>query len=1473
MLNNFLNGFLKKISVPKPSLNLISLVKDKVVFLLLCSLCAFFLNCIEEGFEIDRSEGNEPDGQESNPPSAPTNLEVVEVGDSRITLSWVSVETAVSYVIYRNSELINEEVTETTYEARDLTNGLEYTFEVSAKNANGEGPKSEAVKVTPLPESPSAPSRISLTSNGVTQIELEWSVVNGATHYKIYRNGVLIQPNITSTTYTDTGLTIGESYTYQVVAVIDVEECDKCKLESSKSDPETIIPVPEQPSAPENLRSTVTSNTSITLAWDPVNNANYYKLYRDNSPIGGNIMNTNYMDIGLTEGKTYTYEVSAVIDAGNCPICKIEGPRAKSFSVSAIEEIEGAPKNFSVSAGDQQVTLSWNAISGASYYRVFRDGGSSPIVDNLAATTYTDQGLNNGTEYSYTVTAVNSLGIEGPQTSPVTATPLPGKPSTPDSATITITRGNQELVLNWNAVNEATHYRVYVGNTNTQQGNDIAAPTTTYTVTGLTNGTEYTYTITAVIDVGNCSVCKVESNRSRLITSTPLPDRPVAPLVTVVPGDSKIILSWAAVSGANYYRVFRDGGSNPIIDNLAETTYTDEGLTNGIPVNYELVAVTQVEGCARPICTLISDRSDRVTGTPGNISLNSLVSGTKIDPMKYVNTLIATGSTISVSGRAIGGNNETNNPEGAHYPFGMTTFTPLNSLNTYSDGDSRWGAADRWTHYASRKHRVKGFAVTDLNGPGCDAAGDFPIMMHPGHIKNKNIYFSDSDDRVLPLYIKGTNIPNTRKGGRNDNSGTYPSSNVIGEAGYYKVIFENDMIAELTVSKRSGIAKFTFPASISESTLFFTTGSRMTRNRTTITASSNLSGSANVKAIQAQISNEGFCANNASAYTIYMYAEFDKNSSGNFQMKQELFKQYKQLGYEFDLNSVGRTIHVKFGISYVNYAGAYNNLIKEIPGFDFTKVKNDTQTAWKNLLSRVQVYTNDETSLTDKLTLFYSGLYRSFHAPTIFSDVDCQYRGFNNSIYTIPNQTRDGVKICDMTQYQNFSGWDTYRSQSQLIALIDRKIASDMAQSLINNSKQANCSANTDVDRGNCVGGSLTRWGIANDDAGTMAGEPGAIIVANTLAFGATDFKFDEALDSMQRGQEGKRSDNTQLGSSSYTPHRNHENKRLRSSELELASAYFAKAAFAKRLAAISSDANYRQRYSVPVASVSQMKSYYNQRAMNYFTANIDKFKISTGETVNGITADNGWQEGNIHQYKWMYPPNVAKGSLSILSKYFSGTTSQAVTELDNHVRILNSGHGNSDTGLFFGNEPGHFTPLVYNFLPGGSENSQAPNSYKSQKVIGRIQKDLYKNAIDLALPGNEDLGAMAAWYAWTAMGLYPSIPGLGFYNLTSPLFDYILIEKNDNGGNGLILIKALNSKDRRHISNITLNNQSHLKTYITFKKLYQDLDNTTLINENGIDKKVTILNFTLVRDENNANKTLTVSPSFQSLSDIDDYL
>ena len=130
------------------------------------------------------------------------------------------------------------------------------------------------------------------------------------------------------------------------------------------------------------------------------------------------------------------------------------------------------------------------------------------------------------------------------------------------------------------------------------------------------------------------------------------------------------------------------------------------------------------------------------------------------------------------------------------------------------------------------------------------------------------------------------------------------------------------------------------------------------------------------------------------------------------------------------------------------FDGAYNNLSAEIVDWDFDKLKTSTRRGWNDILGRIRIY-DTEVSIENK-EVFYTSLYRALLYPNTFSDQDNKYIGFNDSIYTT-----DTVKGSERRrkQYQYFSGWDTYRSQMQLVTLIGLHISSDMAQSLINNSK------------------------------------------------------------------------------------------------------------------------------------------------------------------------------------------------------------------------------------------------------------------------------------------------------------------------------------------------------------------------------------------------------------------------------------
>ena len=886
-----------------------------------------------------------------------------------------------------------------------------------------------------------------------------------------------------------------------------------------------------------------------------------------------------------------------------------------------------------------------------------------------------------------------------------------------------------------------------------------------------------------------------------------------------------------------------------------------------------------------------------------------------VAPLDYVDTLITTGRTIAPTSAGIEGNVRTNNYVGAHYPFGMSLFTPMNSINVERDGDSG-GRGDRWTNYDNRQHRIKGFALTDIPGPGCDLAGDFPLMLHLGDKDDKSLYSIDEDsvpdDTLLPLYIKGNEPANNVKGTEDDTRQDYIRSDVVGKAGYYEVTFSNELKARLTVGKRTGIAEFILPntAAASKATLFFTTASRMPRFITRLESGSDTTNLA--QSVRGMIYNKGFCGDHRSAHKIYMVGVFQQqpisleptiltrgwpnysnreHSSGNH---------YMQAAYVFNKPDSGK-IRVKYGLSYISHAGAWGNLQAEIPKWDFEGLKKETQAAWKNILNKVKVQVPDAVARKDDLTIFYSAVYRALSSPHIFSDADGRYIGFNNGIYHT-ERLGDGRR---RIQYQYYSGWDTYRSQMQMVSLFSREISGDMIQSLINNANQANCQPYSDAgvrgvaayddpspefpNYGGCNGGAFTRWGVANDDSNIMDGQPGAIIVANAPAFGVTDFNADSAFDIMVRTSHPVQSSNIKSGKGDTAIYTFLDlgGKKTRSNSLELASAYFSKAVFARRLAKFKTDSAFAQKYSFDADRLAKTESDYTDQSSTFFIDNVKHFRLYQGDEAlaDFVPPTDGtnrvwkfYQEGDVRQYTWMYPMNMAGQTQSPLTRSFSwdgadGTLAAALTtaiaQLDNHLSDVNG--GKVSQYVWMGNEPSHFAPFAYLFL-------DAANVYKTQEVVRRVQKQLYKNSVQLGLAGNDDLGAMSSWYVWTAVGLYPSVPGLGHYSIVTPLFDQILIDKDDGRG-GVIFMQVSNSSPSisgsddyiQFIKDVKLNGLEHNRAYFHFLELYQNTKNS-IVNFD-LTQALPASDAELSVIQSQVKKDWEIAPSFTAIEQTDSHL
>ena len=251
-----------------------------------------------------------------------------------------------------------------------------------------------------------------------------------------------------------------------------------------------------------------------------------------------------------------------------------------------------APTNLVATPGNAQVSLSWNASSGATSYNVKRSttsgGPYTTIATGVTATNFTNTQLTNGTTFFYVVSAVNAAGESG-NSNQASATPLGTPPPAPTG--LTATAGNAQVSLTWNASSGASSYNVKRSTTSGGPFTTIATgvTSTSFTNTGLTNGTTFFFVVSAVNSAG-------ESGNSNQASATPQLAVPPAPTgLTATAGNAQVSLTWNASSGATSYNVKRSttsgGPFTTIATGVTSTSFTNTGLTNGTTFFFVVSAV------------------------------------------------------------------------------------------------------------------------------------------------------------------------------------------------------------------------------------------------------------------------------------------------------------------------------------------------------------------------------------------------------------------------------------------------------------------------------------------------------------------------------------------------------------------------------------------------------------------------------------------------------------------------------------------------------------------------------------------------------------------------------------------------------------------------------------------------------------------------------------------------------------------
>jgi len=674
---------------------------------------------------------------------------------------------------------------------------------------------------------------------------------------------------------------------------------------------------------------------------------------------------------------------------------------------------------------------------------------------------------------------------------------------------------------------------------------------------------------------------------------------------------------------------------------------------------------------------------------------------------------------------------------GAVRPFGMLYWSPDNVQGTF---------------YRREDRNTRGFSLTHLSGPGCSVYGDVPILPIPG--------IPELPQPWHPAPYSATYHPDSQKA----------------EPGYYGVQLDSGIGVELAAGVHAGIALLRFPADGQSHSILVDLSRNLTRvNDAEILISGNrMTGS---------VESDEFCGHE-NHYRVYFVLEVKDTPStegtfDEFKVGRVAGSRHGQRsGAYWSFRPETRTALLKVGLSYVSAANAEMNLDREIAGWDFDGVRAQARAAWNEALSHILISGGSEA----QRRVFYTALYHSLLHPSIFSDVNGDYIGFDNAVH----------KTEGRVQYANYSGWDIYRSQVQLIAMLFPKTASDMAESLVVDAEQ---------------GGGLPIWSVANDDSCTMLGDPSAPIISSIFAFGGRDFNTRSALAAMLRGAEDPQAhsrlcierlglkDYLQRGYIPFVSGSDDLNYGA-SLTMEDTSADFA----ISRFAAATGDTKAAERLLKRSASWRNLfdaeTKYIRPRdGSGNFLANFSPAK------------SDGFVEGNAAQYTWMVPYDL-RGLIDAM-----GGAEFAKARLDGYFseygRWVESGRS-SGTGytpyFFISNEPSFGNPWIYNWTG---------HPWRTQEVTRKALVDLFDDSPG-GLPGNDDLGATSSWAVFAALGIYPEIPGVGGVTMNSPMFPSatLLLGKHP------LRIRADGAPANIYVQSITLDRQPVRNWWIEWETL-----------------------------------------------------
>ena len=702
---------------------------------------------------------------------------------------------------------------------------------------------------------------------------------------------------------------------------------------------------------------------------------------------------------------------------------------------------------------------------------------------------------------------------------------------------------------------------------------------------------------------------------------------------------------------------------------------------------------------------------------------------------------------------------------GACAPFGIVQLSPdTDTIPHNIDGVYQGKVYEYCAGYQHTDNTIVGFSHTHLSGTGHSDLGDLLIMPQTGVLQLNPGTKDDPDSGYRQRFSHDTEQASP---------------------GYYAVTLNDAGIkAELTATQRVGVHKYTYPKGSDQRIILDLLHGLYNYDGKVLWSTLRVENDTLLTGMRL---TDGWARTNYTYFAIsfskpissYGYQDRKPEKYVGFWRKFDRYHNFPDMAgrsmvayFNFDKDQSHELV-VKVALSAVSTEGAKKNLQAEAAGKSFEAICQETREAWNRELSVI-----DCNGTNDQKAMLYTSLYHTMINPSIYMDVDRQYRGVDGNIHTAD----------DFDNYTVFSVWDTYRAEHPLLGLLKPSRNTNMAKSMIHHQQQQAL-------------GMLPVWSLMGNEGWCMTGYHSVTVLADAIVKGA-DIDKEEALNAMVQTATNPYfpsvTDYMRLGYAPFDTDNTAASNTLEYSFDDWTIYAAAKATGNEQIAAtfMKRALNYRNTYdpSIGFASPRYLNGEFKKDLDPYQTygegfieGNSWNFSFHVPHDVNGLIQTMGGEQAFLDKLNRLFVMDLPE-------KYYA----------DNEDITAECLVG----GYVHGNEPSHHVPYLY---------AWTATPWKTQEWLRTILNKMYRNHIR-GLGGNDDCGQMSAWYIFSSMGFYPVAPGTDQYVLGAPYLPYMKVTL-ENGHT--VEIKAPKISDKnRYVQRVRINGQPYSKLYITHSQL-----------------------------------------------------